>query len=421
MSMRKIGRVGLRLVELEAGLAENVESNSPELVDYETTRTHGQAMRIAMTVRGQDVIEDETLLKKVVTSELQITPQEYQSAKRLLQELDILEERIILGRSVLVEKVQRLDHAANYERLGESWTSSRGRSAKEEALVYCLDAVISTPGVMEDIDALADLSDEDVDAVIELGKSAAVLDTVSDEILYSPLLWDVDPNRLAQVAGVLDRTEFKTHIDKIMKRPGTTIDPNTDPIAAQIVSAGILPTFSVKSSGKEKSYSFAPYSGSILSSPAQKLVLEKARAIVACLRFGSEEAVITRIKDPAAIIRQLLDSGHNHRLGEHSELKQQYGMLVKKGVGRIERTSNGRFTFALIPTEDNLLACGLAREFITSGEVLSHKDPSTAQAAIHLVSGNISHPIREVKVARKKRPARADDLASLVEAVRQVK
>jgi hypothetical protein len=265
------------------------------------------------------------------------------------------------------------------------------------------------------------ISEEEVDAVIELGKNAAVLDTVSDEILYSPLLWDVDPKKLARVAGKLNRTDFKSRIEKIVKRPGTTIDPSTDPIAAQIVSAGILPTFSVKSSGKEKSYSFAPYSGSLLSSPAQKSILEKARAIVACLRFGSEEAVITKIRYPSAIIRRLLDAGQNHRLGEHSELRQQYGMLVKKGVGRIERTTNGRFTFALIPTEDNLLACRLAYEFITSGEVLSDKDPLTAQAAMHLVNGTISHPIREVKVAKKKRPARADDLAGLVEAVRQVR
>jgi hypothetical protein len=121
-----------------------------------------------------------------------------------------------------------------------------------------------------------------------------------------------------------------------------------------------------------------------------------------------------------AILRTLMDANRGHRLGDHSELKEQYGMLVKKGIGRIEATPNGRYAFALIPTEDNLLACRLALELITSGEVLSDKDPLAAQAAMYLVSGAISHPIREVKVAKKKRPARADDLAGLVEAVRQV-
>jgi hypothetical protein len=81
-------------------------------------------MRIAMIVRGQDVIEDESRLKKILAAELQITPQEYQSAKRLLQELDVLSEKTALGKPVLVEKVQHLDHSANYKRLGESWAVS---------------------------------------------------------------------------------------------------------------------------------------------------------------------------------------------------------------------------------------------------------------------------------------------------------
>jgi len=275
--MKKNARVGLRLVEVETALAENVESASAELVDYEVTRTHGQAMRIAMTIRGQDVIEDETRLKKILTSELQITPQEYQSAKRLLQDHDVLSERTIQGKEVLVENVQRLDHVANYERLGESWVSSKKRSEKEEALVHGLDKVIELPVAAVDVDAFANLDAEDVEAVLELAKNAAILDTVSGDILYSPLLWDVDPKKLARVAGKIDDQAFKAVIEKVAQRPGTVVDYRSNPAAAQIVSAGILPTYAVKSSGKERSYAFAPYTGSILLSAAHKAVLEKAR------------------------------------------------------------------------------------------------------------------------------------------------
>lgn len=415
-------RIGLRLNEVEAAISENVDHASPELVDYEVTRTHGQAMRIAMIVRGQDVIEDESRLKKILAAELQITPQEYQSAKRLLQELDVLSEKTALGKPVLVEKVQRLDHSANYKRLGESWAAAKGRSEKEQALVHALDTIIDAPAAPDDVDALANLGGKDQEAVLELAKNAAVLDAVTgSDLLYSPLLWDVDPKKFGKVAAKLDKPKFRALIDQVAKRPGIDLAYHTDPIAAQAVSAGILPSYKVMSSGLEKTYSFAPYAGALLTSPAQKSILEKARAIVACLRFGSEAATITRIRSPGAVLNTLMDKSRGYKIGYHDELKEQYGMLLKKGIGRIEQASSGRYAFVLLPTEDNLLACRLAYELITTSEVLSDKDPQAAQAAIHLISGEISHPIREVKVAKKKRPARADDLAGIVEAVRQVK
>lgn len=415
-------RIGLRLNEIEAAISENVEHSSPELVDYEVTRTHGQAMRIAMMVRGQDVIEDESRLKKILSAELQITPQEYQGAKRLLQELDVLQERTVLGKSVLVEKVQRLDHSANYKRLGDSWAASRNRSAKEQALVHALDAIIDVPAAPDDVDALANLDDDDQSAVLELAKNAAVLDEVTGSaLLFSPLLWDIDPKKFGKVVAKLDKTKFRSLLEQVAKRPGTDLAHHADPIASQAVSAGVLPSYAVKSSGIEKTYSFAPYAGALLTTAAQKSVLEKARAIVACLRFGSEAASITRIRFPTSILNAMMDKTRGYRIGDHSELKEQYGMLVKKSIGRMEKAPNGRYAFVLLPTEDNLLACRLAYELITAGEVLSDKDAQVTQAAVHLITGEISHPIREVKIAKKKRPARADDLAGIVEAIRQVK
>jgi hypothetical protein len=58
-------RIGLRLLEFECGITTNIDdSHSAELVDYEVSRTAGQAARLAMLIRGQDVIEDEQRLKK---------------------------------------------------------------------------------------------------------------------------------------------------------------------------------------------------------------------------------------------------------------------------------------------------------------------------------------------------------------------
>ena len=68
----------------------------------------------------------------------------------------------------------------------------------------------------------------------------------------------------------------------------------------------------------------------------------------------------------------------------------------------------------LIPTDDNLKACAIARELLATGELMAEKELG-GSAALHMVNGTIQHPLKEVKVARKKRPARADELNNLVE------
>jgi hypothetical protein len=111
-------RLGLRLFEFETGLQENVEdTNSAELVDYETSRIAGRAARLAMIIRGQDIIEDEQQLKKLVAFGLDISASEYKEVKTFLMDVDLLEEATTrAGKRVLVEKVERIDHADNYER-----------------------------------------------------------------------------------------------------------------------------------------------------------------------------------------------------------------------------------------------------------------------------------------------------------------
>ena len=111
---------GLRLLEFECGVHANIEvTRSPELVDYESSRIAGQAARLAMLIRGQDVIEDEQRLKKIAALELGVSPPEYTAAKDFLIQTDLVEERTTrTGKHVLNEKVNRLIHSENYARIG---------------------------------------------------------------------------------------------------------------------------------------------------------------------------------------------------------------------------------------------------------------------------------------------------------------
>jgi len=415
-------RVGLRLLEFECGVAANIDdTNSAELVDYELSRSTGQGARLAMLIRGQDVIEDEQRLKKIAAIELGIHPAEYNVAKRLLMEVDLIEERTTrAGKVVINEKVNRLNHADNYRRVGELWLMRGGKSHKEEALVHTLDEIVQSPRDITTIDAISELNRSDRSAVLELATNAGVMESVDEagRVYYSPLLWDVNRDKLATFLATATGTSFREVLRKT-SRPGTDFTKTRDPLVIQAIIGGILPSYRVLSTGGERVYSFAPYTGGMLSSDTERIILDKARALVSCLRYGSEAATITRIRNPLWILSALMDQKRNYRLNPHSELKLQYGMLVAKQIGRVIATGNGRFMFELIPTEDNLRACAIARELLSTGELMGEKD-GDASAALHFVNGSIQQPLREVKIARKRRPARSDELADLVERLQSV-
>lgn len=413
-------RIGLRLLEFECGVSANIDdTNSAELVDYESSRAAGQAARLAMLIRGQDVIDDEQRLKKVAAHELSIHPAEYTVAKRLLMEADLVEERTTKsGKAVINEKVSRLDHSDNYRRIGELWLSEKHRTHKERAIIHTLDSVIDAPVTISSLDVLDGLKKDDLSAVLELGSNAGIIDSVDDarKVYYSPLLWDVNPKKLGQFLKTASTTSFGVVLKKL-KRPGSDVTHEKDPLIVQAISGGILPSYRVDSTGGRRVYSFTPYTGALLGSDAQKTILEKARSLVSCLRYGSEAATVTRIRNPIWILDAITDPSREYGLKPHSELKLQYGMLVSKQIGRVIQMGS-RYAFRLIPTEDNLRACAIARELLSTGELMGEKE--LGASAAYMVSGTIQHPLREVTIARKKRPARADELNALVEQLQSV-
>lgn len=425
MQSAQQSRLGLRLLELEIGLAENVEATSPELVDYETSRIAGQAARLAMLIKGQDVIEDERRLRKIAAGELKISGPSFDAVKRFLQEVDLVEERTLRnGKTVLNEKIERINHPENYRRIGDLWLH-QSRTHKEEALIRMLDAVVEQPAQEASIEALRALKPADRQVVVEVGTNASVIDIVDPadrRLFFSPLLWDVNPQKLAAFLKKADATAFATLLDKTRAKPGLDLTNTTDGLTLQAMSGGILPSYRVTSTAGERVYSFAPYTGALLTNDEERTILDKARAIVACVRYGGEAASITRLKNPVLTLQRLMDSSRGYKIGPHSELKRQYGMLVMKQIGRVVKEAPpGRFFyFELIPTPDNLRACRIAIELLSAGELVAHKDPAADFALVLAAEGTVGHSLHEVRVAKKKRPARSDELADLVDSIRTV-
>jgi hypothetical protein len=137
-----------------------------------------------------------------------------------------------------------------------------------------------------------------------------------------------------------------------------------DPVILQAIKIGCLPTPSVHSSSGLKHFAFTPLEG---VGKFEKGLLEKARAILACVRYGQHFASITRIADPLLILGALKT---RKRIGAHSEILKQYALLHKLGVGRIspDRSSPSRYTFHLIDTPENMKALEMAVQYLTIRE-----------------------------------------------------
>ena len=128
--MSKKGRIGLRLYELESAFASNLDSTSPRLRSYRTSRLLGQAARLCQLIRGLDVIENQDKLVAISAAQLKIDPMHFDDVLDVLEEVDLAERR----NGKIYEKVRLLDFGENYERVGELWVQ-RAKDAREEITI----------------------------------------------------------------------------------------------------------------------------------------------------------------------------------------------------------------------------------------------------------------------------------------------
>ena len=106
-----------------------------------------------------------------------------------------------------------------------------------------------------------------------------------DRSIYSPLLWDVNPKSLARFLKNISGSAFQAILKQVRgARPGTDLTADETPVTLQAISGGNLPSYRVKSTGGPRVYGFAPYTGTLLTSDGEKTVLDKARALVSCLK-----------------------------------------------------------------------------------------------------------------------------------------
>jgi hypothetical protein len=278
-----------------------------------------------------------------------------------------------------------------YELIGQKWREG-SPSEVERATIEMVDDLMMAPQRERELIRKYNIDDSTFSMITDVGKSGAFYKSYTSPvdgsvIGFSPLYHDENPEKLLELFDKFPGYDVTTKLQSIRAEQGRPIEAISDPILMEAIRMGCIPTPSVSSTGGKKHFAFTPLQGvGIL----EKSLLEKARALVACVRYGQHFAGVTKIKYPLAILQKLQ---RTRMLGDHSEILQQYSLLHKLGVGRISQHPHyrSRYTLVLIDNEDNMRALELAIQYLTVREVIK-SDPSEVDAKQLLLPGIYGSP-----------------------------
>ncbi len=418
--------IGLRAQDIQTGL-QDVGLGGPASGLLDTTRLIGMAERLAIHIRGAEVIDDYERLC-AVGSRLGI------DSLVLPNVLEVLEEAEFVtvqrgGTRVVYEDVPYFGDI--YERLGSLWRSRRTTEI-EQASVHLLQTLASAPLTANDLSQSLGLTKPDLALIKDLGDTGGYIRAYrspsdGDEVVYSPLFWDEHPEAVYSLLKKYTAEEIAAAIGGVREYQGlplldlTSTPTRETQILLEAINYGILPTPAVDASRGKRYFAFTPYAGSLPLSASEKAVVQKARAVLACIRYGQHFGGITKIRHPELILNALAEKG---RLGAHSEIGRQYSLLVMEGVGRIVKDSiySDRYHFVLIDTEDNKKALAVARDMLVVGEAITERGLDKPVRDVLFSSGVVQEPLTTL-AEFKRNPKYSDesikrDFERLVDRVR---
>jgi len=410
--------IGLRAQDIQTCL-QKVGLRGLAAGKLDVTRLVGMAERLAIHIRGKEVLQNDEVLQ-AMAGHLGI------DSLILPRVLDVLEEVGFIQRRG-DQIYDRVPYFTNiYEPMGEFWQASNP-SEIEQVSVQLLDDLAKSPVPEDEIRSTYSITGQDFDLVKRLGETGSYLrsyrsPTDDTDVLYSPVFWDENPEALFEMLTRYPAEEIAEAIASVrayqgypmvnLKKPRPS---RKDLIILEAMDRGILPTPSVTSTAGKRHFVFTPYSGGIVLTAQEKAILDKARAILACVRYGQHYAQVTRIRDPLLIINALED---RKRLGSHSEIRQQYFILWEKGIARFSQDTehSNRYWLHVIDNEENMKALRLARDMLTVGEAITERGLDPRVRAI-LFSGTYDEPLTALAERRQEMSLSRTDFTALLDRI----
>jgi hypothetical protein len=406
--------VGLRAQDVYSGLQTVDQTSGLIAAELEATRLTGMAATVAANIKGIDLIKDPKVLTVIAAQQWGIDSFALPSVLEVLQEVGYvtLHED---GR----KRVTRIDehipllHDNLYEQLGAHWQTNQP-SELDRAAVESLDLLAEAPRRLSDLSS--DIGDPTtVERMLQIGNEAQFAKRLElsdgDTLIWSPYCAYEQPKALVGLFESFDEEEVRAQFARVKEYQGLPIDGKAS-VLKDAVGQGILLANAIQGSGGEAAFAFVPYGASASRLRMEKVVLEKALVLLACVRYG-ENYARHRIRVPEAILRKLRDGA---ALSSTTEAGSQYRTAAQSQIVSLEATGGGYFRAKLIDTPDNVAAVDLALDLLRYGEpVASREDP---QQKLLFTDGSYLTPLMTMKRREPKAKISGDVVLSLVDTVR---
>jgi len=378
---------GIRIHDIHHGLIQS--RGAIVETEFDLLKSLGAAIQIATTIKDHEVINDLTPFY-AAAGELKIEKPMAKEALSHLEELGFVRLQYHTGHrdikriDVIVPETQKI-----YHDFGDFFKSENKSNLSSKA-VEILDKLSAFPHKEKEVISSLDIDIREYDQIKDVCTSASLLDsytspTDSESVLYSPLYWDDNPEKIFELLKKHQSNVLLTAISKIKGYQGLPDGKfESDSILADAIELGCLPTLSVNSTSGLKKFLFTPRMG---VGKLEKNLLHKARVLISCVRYGENFAGITKIFSPERLINALLSRGY---LKGHSESLMQYEPARNLGLVKIIPTGN-RYEVHFIDNTENKLVVHMALEMLSIGDT-SKYDNSEELAKQILIPGNILHP-----------------------------
>lgn len=361
---------GLRCQDVHAGL-RSVDPNSPSLVELKRTRLVGMAADVAALIRGRELIPDASALETVAVSELDVDSYAFEQVLVVLEEAEFVElTRDHRGQVTgLTENVPVYRNL--YEELGRGWRD-RGPREFEQQVVAVVDRLARGPVPLESLADVVGISNADAGRLVPLGRSSGLLRTVSTidgEVAYSPFTGFEHPDVLDGLLATHGPERMLEEFEALKNNQGLVVDASQYPLIADAVARGLLlaPTVELPDS-TEQAFATLPYSLDRELLIGRKPVLDKALAVIACVRCAEQFGGYSNAKAGVHLINTLLREGS---LNPHSSSERQYRLMRNRGIiifAPDDKPGGSWVRPTLVNTQDNREALAIARDMLLSGE-----------------------------------------------------
>ncbi len=413
---------GLRCQDVHAGL-RNVDPASGVLRPLMDTRLVGMAATLASLIRGQDVIADASALQAVAAEQLDVDLYAFNEVVTLLEE-----RGYVSGVSRSKGKITRFNESVPfytdlYAELGSAW-HDRGPSQLEEELVAVVDRLATAPAAIEELVDDLSLDRSDVPMLLDLGKNShlvKVLRTIDGDLAYSPFYAFEKPNAIDELVAAHGSDQLAEEFALLRSYQGLPVDPTATPLIADAVARGFLLAPGVeRPNGIEQPFATLPYVLAPELLTGRKPVLEKALAVVACLRCGEHFGGYSNLPADAlvAVINKLLDPNRGF-LTPHSSHQRQYGLMHKAGLIAFDSDllPGGHWvTPRFIDTPDNREALQIARDLLQHGEMIDRRVGDDTARAMLAQGATLTAPMQTVAKYRPKAAVSSKEWIKVVNA-----